>query len=66
MPAVADICYGDVNGDRVVDLSDLATLLANFGLNGTALLSTGDLDCDGDVDLSDVAKLLSLYGSVCP
>src|SRR5262249_4558555 len=37
-------CPGDVNGDHLVDLSDLAVLLAHFGMSSGALLGDGDLD----------------------
>ncbi len=57
-------CAGDLNGDLVVDLSDLATLLTNFGL-APALPEDGDVDFDGDVDVSDLAGLLAAFGSNC-
>lgn len=59
-------CPGDVNGDRAVNLTDLATLLAHFGTASGATLAHGDLDGDGDVDLTDLATLLSHFGSACP
>lgn len=43
----------DLNGDGVVDLSDLTLLLSAF-----ATSAEGDLDDDGDTDLSDLARLL--------
>jgi hypothetical protein len=63
-PAAAP-CPGDVNGDRVVDLSDLAILLAHFGTLSGATLADGDLDGDGDVDLADLAQLLGSFGTNC-
>lgn len=54
-------CPGDLNGDRVVDLSDLGIVLSAYGLN-----ANGDLDGDGDTDLSDLGIVLSAYGSTCP
>ncbi|MFN0136509.1 MAG: dockerin type I domain-containing protein [Phycisphaerae bacterium] len=59
-------CPGDLNGDGVVNLSDLAGLLANFGTSGGALPHEGDTDGDGDVDLSDLAIVLGSFGAVCP
>ncbi|MFN0136485.1 MAG: hypothetical protein ACKVS9_10275 [Phycisphaerae bacterium] len=56
-------CTGDVDGDHDVDLTDLATLLTDFGLVDTGL--HGDLDRDGDVDLVDLATLLGNFGVVC-
>jgi hypothetical protein len=59
-------CAGDVNGDRVVDLTDLATLLSHYGMPSGATPGDGDLDGDGDVDLNDLAVLLSRFGAACP
>jgi hypothetical protein len=56
---------GDLDGDRDVDLDDLATLLSNYGTTGGMTYEDGDLDGDGDVDLSDLAELLSRYGTSC-
>ena len=60
-------CAGDVNHDLVVDLSDLAGLLASFGLcagtGGYNALADGD--DSGCVDLTDLTKLLSKFGVVC-
>lgn len=58
-------CPGDVNGDNTVNLTDLATLLANFGVPSGATRSQGDLDDDGDVDLTDLATLLANFGTTC-
>ncbi|GMU83776.1 MAG: hypothetical protein AMXMBFR47_36460 [Planctomycetota bacterium] len=58
-------CFGDVNGDRVVDLSDLTVLLAHFGTPSGASRADGDLDGDGDVDLSDLSLLLGHFGESC-
>ena len=59
-------CPGDLTGDHLIDLSDLAICLANYGLTGTATPAQGDLNGDHNVDLSDLAMLLSLYGTPCP
>lgn len=56
---------GDLDSDCDVDLSDLATLLSNYGVTSGAAYADGDLDGDGDVDLSDLAALLAVYGDVC-
>jgi hypothetical protein len=58
-------CPGDLDGDRDVDLADLAQLLAHYGAPSGAAREDGDLDGDGDVDLSDLAALLSVYGTMC-
>lgn len=56
---------GDLNGDCVVDLSDLAGLLANYGATGVPPES-GDIDRSGVVDLGDLAQLLANFGLHCP
>ncbi len=53
-------CFGDLDGDDAVGLSDLAELLAGFGVNGA-----GDIDCDGQTGLADLAALLAVFGDVC-
>jgi len=58
-------CPGDLDGDRDVDLADLALLLANYGMTQGATYEDGDLDGDGDVDLADLAALLAVYGTQC-
>jgi hypothetical protein len=58
-------CPGDLDGDGDVDLSDLAQLLAHYGMTGVGY-GDGDIDGDGDVDLADLAALLSVYGTGCP
>ena len=52
----------DINGDDVVNISDLADLLAHYGLTGEY---PHDFDCDGDVDLADLSELLGEYGRTC-
>ena len=58
-------CAGDTDGDRDVDLSDLANLLAHFGVLAGAAWADGDFDGDRDVDLSDLAVLLANFGTNC-
>ena len=57
---------GDLDLDGDVDLSDLAQLLAHYGMTSGAVWEDGDVDPypdgDGDVDLSDLAELLAHYG----
>ncbi len=59
----APVLDGDVNGDCVVDLTDLAILLSEYGTSGGGVQA--DLDGDGDVDLSDLAIMLAVYGTFC-
>lgn len=60
------MCFGDADGDGFVALSDLANLLAHFGLASGVAEDDGDLDLDRDVDMQDLAWLLGVFGSPCP
>lgn len=62
--ATLTACPGDLTDDLVIDLADLAAMLANFGLPGGP--AEGDTTGDGMVDLADLAELLSSFGSECP
>jgi hypothetical protein len=53
------ICDEDLDEDGMVDLADLAMLLACFGK------PCADLNGDGNTDLADLALLLSKFGA-CP
>ncbi len=61
---VAGGCPADLDGSGLVDLADLAVLLANFGTNGAGPRD-GDVDGDHDVDLSDLSALLAVFGTGC-
>lgn len=52
----------DFNGNGVVDLTDLATLLSNYG-KSVSVGTAGDCNDDGQVTLADLATLLSTYGT---
>jgi plastocyanin len=58
-------CDEDLNSDGRVDLSDLATLLSNFGRTDNPGPANGDIDGSGAVDLTDLAMLLSAFGVAC-
>lgn len=61
-------CVADVNGDGLIDLTDLASLLSAFGraYPDAAFQPPADLNSDNAVDLSDLAVLLGRFGGVCP
>jgi hypothetical protein len=58
-------CFGDLDDDGRVGLSDLAQLLANYGETSGMSHYGGDLDGDEDVDLADLAALLAVYRTTC-
>ncbi len=61
-------CLADINRDFVVDLADLARLLAAFGSDAgdPNFDAQSDIDADGEVSLSDLTILLSSFGVPCP
>lgn len=56
---------GDVNLDGLVDLTDLAVMLASFGsaFGTPAYNPQADLDLNGTIDLADLAVLLAAFGT---
>ena len=66
-PSGDDCRMGDVNGDCVVNLTDITLLLSNFGLDASVGIApaNGDLDFSGAVSLADLTLLLSAFGSDC-
>jgi len=59
---------GDVNGDSIVDLEDLAALLSSYGLceGEEGYNAAADFDNDNCITLADLARLLPRYGQSCP
>jgi hypothetical protein len=55
------LLYGDSNHDGTIDLTDLNTVLNNFG--STADWYNGDFDYTGVVDLTDLNDVLNHFGS---
>ncbi|MCA9243239.1 MAG: hypothetical protein KDA32_04730 [Phycisphaerales bacterium] len=59
-------CPGDLTGDRIVGLDDLAGVLMVFGESGNLCAQpVADIDNNGAVDLADLAGLLSVFGTAC-
>jgi predicted outer membrane repeat protein len=74
MPPIVDMgayeyqaCPGDVNGDDVVDIADLAALLGSYGacVGDPGYNYYADFNQDGCVDIGDLATLLGNYGGSC-
>jgi len=60
-PSIPD-CFADLNGDDIVNGTDLGMLLQAWGTTG---FSNADLNSDGIVDGSDLGLLLEVWGN-CP
>ena len=56
-------CTGDLDDSGSVDLTDLQTLLSNYGTSAGMACADGDMDGDGDIDLNDLQALLAAYGT---
>jgi len=58
---ICDDCFGDFNGDGMVNLTDVHWAAAHWSAGNL----TGDLNGDGSVDMLDMAQLTASYGD-CP
>lgn len=56
---------GDTNGDCLVDLSDIASVITGWGQPVPAG-AEGDANADGVIDLADVAAIIQNWAAVCP
>lgn len=67
-PNSVPTCTGDLTLDGLVDLADLAGLLASFGtsIGQPGYDAAADVDNDGIVGLTDLAGLLAVFGMPCP
>lgn len=64
--SVGCACPGNLNGDAVVDIADLALFLSAFGSSPPPPgLECADINGDGVVDIGDLALFLSAFGSAC-
>lgn len=61
-------CPGDINGDRVINTTDLTLLLLRFGETAApgSPAAAADLNADGVVNTSDLVLFLSRFGNACP
>lgn len=62
--ATPTVCTGDINGDRIVDLSDYSILVRNF-LKSPLTNTAADLNGDTIVDLSDYSILVRAFFKSC-
>jgi pyrrolidone-carboxylate peptidase len=61
-------CPGDLDGDRVRDLTDFTLFASAYGsvLGETNYDPAADMDGDGVVDLTDFGLFAAVYGVACP
>lgn len=59
-------CFGDADGNGVVNFGDITSVLANFGANYLPGTGAGDADLNGVVNFTDVTNVLANFGRVCP
>lgn len=59
---IAPTLAGDINGDGVVNTSDVTTLVNAVLGDGDVTLETGDLNDDGVLDVTDATMLIYLLG----
>ncbi|MBP5340076.1 MAG: leucine-rich repeat protein, partial [Prevotella sp.] len=58
---IIEMPAGDVNGDGIVDVADIATILSVMAGNvGNTNLSAADVNCDQKVDVADISTVLSI------
>ena len=63
---VENPCYEDVNADGTVDVSDLLTVIDNWGpCDGCTEEIPGDVNYDDIVDVTDLLKIVGSWGP-CP
>lgn len=58
-------CPGDADGDGMVGLSDVASIVNCFG-QAAGCNPDADLDDSGSINLADLAQVINAWGAVCP
>ena len=62
---VEPACLGDTNGDNVISIGDLLTVIAALGTRTTDGAAAGDVDGDTFVNIGDLLDTLSALGTSC-
>tara|TARA_Y100000294_G_C8504363_1_gene316128 strand:- start:249 stop:983 length:735 start_codon:yes stop_codon:yes gene_type:complete len=57
LTSISNPCPADINGDSVVDVTDILTTIGNWGGSGE-----GDVDGSGIVDVSDLLAIVGAWG----
>ncbi len=58
-------CLGDANGDRVVNMVDVSSVLELWGAQYGTGTGPGDANRDARVSFADISIVLGLFGHVC-
>lgn len=58
-------CFGDANGDDLVDFNDITSVLANWLAVYSPGTGPGDANADGVVDFTDVSTVLGNFLNAC-
>ena len=60
--------FGDINGDRQVDVADLTPFASTFGLTSgqAGFLAALDLNGDGQIDIFDLTQFAKRFGTTLP
>lgn len=58
------LCQGDINGDKITDISDYSILIANF-LKSPVTNPAADINGDGAVDVMDYSLLVKNFLHTC-
>lgn len=61
--AAEQCCAGDLNGDQIVNASDLLIFLGGFGCTVDC---EHDINGDGEVNTEDLLLFLGNFGQICP
>lgn len=59
MDVIETTVKGDVNGDGVVDVADIESVLSVIFGSDTVSKSSADVNGDGNVDIADVVSIIS-------
>ena len=60
------VCYGDANGNGIVDTLDTGLIEAAYGATDAESLCKFDVNCDGAINTIDVGLAEATYGVCTP
>lgn len=66
LAVVPALCFGDADGDRTVNFSDVTAVLEHWGATAIDGFSPGDSDHDGRVGFSDIGTVIANWRMTCP